>query len=163
MINPFLKWAGGKRKLAPAILNKLGKGKRLVEPFVGGGAVWLAADYDEYLLCDSNADLINLYDRLKTDGEDFINYCQTFFGICNNPEHYYMYRDIFNHGPAAKVVKAALFLYLNRHSYNGLIRYNAKSEFNAPLWPVQKCIFPTPRDARFSQEGPTRHIHLSRF
>ncbi|MFQ3276633.1 MAG: DNA adenine methylase, partial [Colwellia sp.] len=47
-----LKWAGGKKRVIGNILKVLpvkGK-KRLVEPFVGGGSVFLNIDFDEYLL-----------------------------------------------------------------------------------------------------------------
>ncbi|VEB04134.1 methyl-directed repair DNA adenine methylase [Klebsiella pneumoniae] len=32
--------------------------------------------------------------------------------------------------------RAVLFLYLNRHGYNGLCRYNLRGEFNVPFWPL---------------------------
>jgi DNA adenine methylase len=35
-----------------------------------------------------------------------------------------------------------LFLYLNRHCYNGLIRYNSKGEFNTPFGRYVKPYFP---------------------
>ena len=58
---PFLKWPGGKFRLLDRIRNRLDHGKRLVEPFVGSGAVFLNTSYKKYLLADTNPDLINLY------------------------------------------------------------------------------------------------------
>jgi cbb3-type cytochrome oxidase subunit 3 len=52
--SPFLKWAGGKYRIVDDIKKFLPKGNRLVEPFVGSGAVFLNTDYDAYLLADIN-------------------------------------------------------------------------------------------------------------
>ena len=38
---PFLKWAGGKFKIIDRILAALPPGGRLLEPFLGSGAVFL--------------------------------------------------------------------------------------------------------------------------
>ena len=63
-IRPFLKWPGGKYRLLSRIRKALHPGKRLIEPFVGSGAVFLNTDYDTYLLADANPDLISLYTQL---------------------------------------------------------------------------------------------------
>ncbi|MCP3675531.1 MAG: DNA adenine methylase, partial [Gammaproteobacteria bacterium] len=60
-MRPFLKWAGGKFLLTERIKGLLPSGKRLIEPFIGSGAVFLNTDYERYLLGDINPDLINLY------------------------------------------------------------------------------------------------------
>ena len=62
----FLKWAGGKSRIAADIENYLKDGKRLVEPFVGSGAVFLNTSFEKYLLCDTNSDLINLYNNYNS-------------------------------------------------------------------------------------------------
>ncbi|ECW7876174.1 DNA methylase, partial [Salmonella enterica subsp. enterica] len=62
---PFLKWAGGKYSLLPELDRLIPAGKRLIEPFVGGGSVFLNSDkHERFLLADVNADLINLYQML---------------------------------------------------------------------------------------------------
>lgn len=68
----FLKWAGGKYPLVDEIRRYLPAGKRLIEPFVGAGSVFLNTDYEEYLLADINADLINLYNIVKTQPDNFV-------------------------------------------------------------------------------------------
>ena len=129
-IRPFLKWAGGKYRIIERIRELLPEGERLVEPFVGSGAVFLNTRYPTYLLADSNPDLINLYRILQTEGEAFIAYCKRNFTARNNsPESYYRLRDVFNTTRDLRR-KSALFVYLNRHGYNGLCRYNAKGRFN---------------------------------
>lgn len=53
-MKPFLKWAGGKYKLVELIKSTLPEGNRLIEPFVGTGAVFLNTEYSGNLLADSN-------------------------------------------------------------------------------------------------------------
>jgi len=124
------------------ICKQLGPGKRLVEPFAGSAAVFLNTDYNSYLLADSNPDLINLYQRLQTEGQSFVDYCHGFFSSGkNNEKCYYEYRTEFNATNDTRL-KSALFVYLNRHCYNGLCRYNAKREFNTPFGRHHRPYFP---------------------
>lgn len=44
-VRPFLKWAGNKYQIVDRIKEQLKPGKRLIEPFVGSGAVFLNTDY----------------------------------------------------------------------------------------------------------------------
>ncbi len=141
-MKPFLKWAGGKYRLAGRIRAILPAGLRLIEPFVGSGAVFLNVDYDAYLLADINADLMGMYQTLQTHGVKFIAHCRTFFTPENNTsERYYALRDEFN---ATKNPwrKSALFLYLNRHGYNGLVRYNSCGRYNVPFGRYTRPYFP---------------------
>ena len=139
---PFLKWAGNKYRVMDKIKYLLPEGNRLIEPFVGSAAVFLNTDYDKYLLSDSNADLINLYNLLKDRGEDFIKYCKPYFSKKFNDElTYYELRRQFNNTRSIQK-KSALFLYLNRHGYNGLCRYNLKGGFNVPFGRYKKPYFP---------------------
>ncbi|EIH2327902.1 DNA cytosine methyltransferase, partial [Escherichia coli] len=48
----IFKWAGGKFGVLEQIFRYLPEGKRLIEPFVGGGAVFMNAGYQENLLND---------------------------------------------------------------------------------------------------------------
>lgn len=42
LVKPFVKWAGGKRQLMPEIIKYKPKSyKKFVEPFVGGGSVFI--------------------------------------------------------------------------------------------------------------------------
>ena len=141
-IKPFLKWPGGKFRLASRICNKLKEGKRLVEPFVGSAAIFLNTNYERYLLADTNPDLIALYIQLQTEGESFVDFCHAFFTSKNNTEKkYYEYRTEFNMADDTRL-KSALFLYLNRYCYNGLCRYNSRGEFNSPFGRYTRPYFP---------------------
>jgi len=152
-MKPFLKWAGGKYRLLSHIRRRLPAGRRLIEPFVGSGAVFLNTDYPEYILADINADVIALYQILQDHGDEFIAYCKSMFIPENNtPERYYELRAEFN---AAHDMfrRAALFVYLNRHGYNGLCRYNRKGRFNVPFGRYPKPYFPEREMQYFAQKA----------
>ncbi|MDR2695469.1 MAG: Dam family site-specific DNA-(adenine-N6)-methyltransferase [Deltaproteobacteria bacterium] len=139
---PFLKWAGGKYRILDKILRELPAGARFVEPFAGSCAVYLNADFPRALVCDVNNDLISLYRHVQQEGEGFIAYCASFF----TPEHntrsgYTALRDRLNASSSARE-RAALLLYVNRHAFNGLIRYNSKGAFNVPFGAYKKPYFP---------------------
>lgn len=138
---PILKWPGGKFRLLDEILPRLPEGKRFVEPFAGSGAVFLNCSYPKAVLSDSNADLILFYKTLVRQGGRFINRCRTFFEDGNQAEVYYERRKKFN-GLKPGTERAALFMYFNRHGYNGLIRYNADGDFNVPFGRYARPYFP---------------------
>lgn len=141
-MKPFLKWAGNKYRIVDKIRGLLPAGVRLIEPFAGSAAVFLNTDYKENIVNDVNTDLISLYVVLKTHGLSFIDECKGLFQAdTNSPEVYYNLRDEFNQ-VLDPVRKAALFLYLNRHGYNGLCRYNRDGRFNVPFGRYKQPYFP---------------------
>jgi len=142
---PPLKWAGGKYRLLSRIRRRLPAAPRLVEPFVGSGAVFLNLDYPHYTIADCNRDLINFYSALKKSGGAFIAQCAALFVPGNNHKARYLtLREEFNSTRDTRR-KAALFLYLNKHGYNGLCRYNASGEFNVPFGRFRGPRFPDKR------------------
>lgn len=142
LTRPFLKWAGGKYRLLDRLLPSIPAGARLVEPFVGSGAVFLNAGFASYLLCDLNADLIGLYRTLRRDGERFIAEARALFTPGNNTQEAFLrLRETFNASSDAEE-RSVLFLYLNRHSYNGLVRYNSKGIYNVPFGKYKAPYFP---------------------
>lgn len=139
---PFLKWAGGKYRLLPRILEALPAGTRLVEPFVGSGAVWLNAPHPHILAADVNPDLVALYRVVEGEGEAFLARCRPLFTPeTNTPEAFYALRARFN-AASEPGERAALLLYLNRHAYNGLVRYNAAGAYNVPFGRYRAPYFP---------------------
>jgi DNA adenine methylase len=162
-IRPFLKWAGNKYRVIERIKKLLPAGSRLIEPFTGSAAVFLNTDYEHYLLSDTNPDLINLYNILKQEGNKFINYCKRYFnGNYNNAESYYLLRDRFNHCKNPRQ-KAALFVYLNRHGYNGLCRYNAKGGYNVPFGRYQNPYFPQKEMLAFHHKAQKAEFTVMSF
>lgn len=156
---PFLKWAGGKFSQLADLEQYIPAGKRLIEPFVGGGSVFMnSTKYADFLLADVNPDLINLYQMLSVIPEDVVREAKLMFGCLSTPDGYSAIRDEFNAQRLAGPERAAAFLYLNRHCFNGLIRYNQAGNFNvgwgkykAPYFPEEeidaftemshKCVF----------------------
>lgn len=139
---PFLKWAGGKYRILDVILRELPPGARFVEPFAGSCAVYLNARFPKALICDVNSDLIALYQCIQREGENFIRYCSSFFTPESNTRSGYLaLRARLNASSDARE-RAALLLYVNRHAFNGLIRYNSRGGFNVPFGRYEKPYFP---------------------
>ncbi|CAM3732576.1 Dam family site-specific DNA-(adenine-N6)-methyltransferase [Vibrio aquimaris] len=138
----FLKWAGGKYGLVEDIQRYLPEGRKLVEPFVGAGSVFLNTDYDHYFLADINPDLINLYNLLKERPQEYISEAKRWFVAENNRKDAYLsIRAEFN-GTDDVMYRSLAFLYMNRFGFNGLCRYNKKGGFNVPFGSYKKPYFP---------------------
>ena len=138
----FLKWAGGKYGLVEDIQRHLPPARKLVEPFVGAGSVFLNTDYDHYLLADINPDLINLYNLLKERPEEYISEAKRWFVAENNRKEAYLdIRAEFNKTDDV-MYRSLAFLYMNRFGFNGLCRYNKKGGFNVPFGSYKKPYFP---------------------
>ncbi|ECO0966807.1 Dam family site-specific DNA-(adenine-N6)-methyltransferase [Salmonella enterica subsp. enterica serovar Give] len=140
---PFLKWAGGKYSLLPELERLIPAGKRLIEPFVGGGSVFLNSDkHERFLLADINADLINLYQMLAIVPDSVIAEAMKAFRHLNDAENYTAIREAFNAQKLNATERAAAFLYLNRHCFNGLMRYNLDGFFNVGWGKYKAPYFP---------------------
>jgi DNA adenine methylase len=85
---------------------------------------------------------MSLYRHLQQEGEHFIQYCASLFTPENNTRSAYTaLRDRLNAASETRE-RGALLLYVNRHAFNGLIRYNAKGGFNVPFGKYKKPYFP---------------------
>lgn len=144
-----LKWPGGKSRVMPKLLPHLTHADCLVEPFVGGASVFMNTDYRRYVLGDINPHLINFYRVIASDTENFISTARSaLFRDGNNEETYYSTRSMFNDPrPSAWALQtwdftqALRFLYLNRHGYNGMVRYNKAGQFNVPYGHFKTVYF----------------------
>ncbi|HAO1582135.1 TPA: Dam family site-specific DNA-(adenine-N6)-methyltransferase, partial [Escherichia coli] len=139
---PVFKWVGGKFSALPIIFEHLPHGKRLIEPFVGGGAVFTNAGFKSNLLNDINNDLINFYQTLQREGHSLITLAYRFFQDYNSADAFLNVRNAFNNGAYDSLHHAAAFLYLNRHCFNGVTRYNRKGEFNVGYGKQKSPHFP---------------------
>lgn len=139
-LKPPLKWAGGKRWLAPHLrpLWEPYSKQRLVEPLCGGLAVTLGLMPEKALLNDVNMHLINFFKWVQKGLN--IN-----LALENDKDLYYTYRNQFNAlikaGKETSREAAELFYYLNRTGYNGLCRFNQKDEFNVPFGRYKKINY----------------------
>ncbi|HEI4030197.1 TPA: Dam family site-specific DNA-(adenine-N6)-methyltransferase [Escherichia coli] len=139
---PIFKWVGGKFSELPTVLEHLPHGKRLIEPFVGGGSVFTNAGFRHNLLNDINGDLINFYQTLQREGHSLVTLSYSFFQNYNNADAYLEVREAFNRGRYDQLHHAAAFLYLNRHCFNGVTRYNQNGEFNVGYGKYKAPYFP---------------------
>lgn len=134
-VTPFVKWAGGKRQLLSRLTKfvpEKDKYNRYVEPFVGGGAVYLALQPQRAILGDSNEELMNCYKVVKDQLDELIQALLDYQSHVSDKGHYYSVRrqDLQS---LTSVARAARFIYLNKTCYNGLYRVNQKGEFNVPF------------------------------
>ncbi|WP_412974759.1 DNA adenine methylase [Ornithinibacillus sp. 179-J 7C1 HS] len=139
MIQPFLKWAGGKRRLIPKIeefvpnLEKI----RYFEPFLGAGALFFHFQPNRATVNDINGELINVY-RFLQDNEkiDDLLDLLTKHKEKHSADHYKKVRDLDRKEEfetLLPVEKAARFIYLNKTCFNGIYRVNSKGQFNVPM------------------------------
>jgi DNA adenine methylase len=141
LVRPFLKWAGGKRQLAPIIIPEIQKyapkgRNRYFEPFIGAGAILLTLQPKKAVINDTNAELINCYEVIRDAVEDLIEQLKD-HKIKNSEDYYYEVREKdrqteYIHS-ITKEERAARIIYLNKTCYNGLFRVNAQGQFNVPF------------------------------
>lgn len=113
--SPFLRWAGGKRRLYQEIRQRL--------------CVATASQLD-FVVADVNVDLIAAWQAVRdSDGEMAIDWLSTNWP--RSDEDYYAVRSM-KIEPQAVVSRGARQIYLNLFAFNGLNRQNKRGEFNAP-------------------------------
>lgn len=158
MVNKtILKWAGSKVRIIEQLRPHLPKAKRLVEPFAGSCAVMMNTDYEQYLIADVNQDLIDLYLMVQDDIEYFLKK-ELEWSNLNTEFNYKAQRILFNILPSDSFNHAFRFLYLNRHCFNGLCRYNSKGEFNVPYGRYKKPYYPINEIIAFSEKSQLADI-----
>jgi DNA adenine methylase len=150
---PFLKWAGNKFRIIglvdEVIAKHQGGRSKYIEPFGGSGAVAVNVarrftglkTYAEF-----NPELVDLMRAIKEDLPALVDKTEELFDTENNEsKRYYELRDEFNDyvksGETGNVRKSALFIYLNRHCFNGLCRYGPNG-FNVPFGRYAKTVAP---------------------
>lgn len=149
-IKPFLKWAGGKFGVIDDLLAHMPHGHRLIEPFAGGGSIFLNAGFDEAIVSDACQDLILTYQVMQREPLALIDKANVMFREGNNPEYFDDIKVRFNRRDMTQMERAAAFIYLNRHCYNGLMRYNRQGEFNVGFGKYRQPYFPLAELEAFS-------------
>ena len=133
LIQPFLKWAGGKRQLLKEIEKYIpSKISTYYEPFLGGGAVLLSIQPKKAIVNDSNQEIINVYKVIRDNVDELIEDLKKHK---NTAEYFYYLRkkdrtSEYNH--LSNIERASRLIYLNKTCYNGLFRVNSQGEFNTP-------------------------------
>lgn len=152
---PFIKWAGGKTRILPALRKYYPEHiRKYCEPFVGAGAVLFDIIYrytpEIILINDINKELINTYRQIQQNCEaliDMLFSLQIQYEAIKperRNEFYITQRTIYNTlhtNEEENLTKAALFIFLNKTCFNGLYRVNSKGMFNVPFnYCAHPCI-----------------------
>lgn len=154
-MKPMIKYRGGKSKEIPHIIWHVPRfSGRYVEPFFGGGALFFHLEPRKAIINDINAKLMDFYrgvrddyPRLRKELDEiegiYAHYRKDFEDLKKkNPDErvedknealYYELRAMFNHLVPKKYSDALLYYYINKTAYSGMIRYNARGEFNVPF------------------------------
>ena len=154
-MKPIIKYRGGKSKEIPHIMWHIPRfSGRYVEPFFGGGALFFYLEPRKAIINDINSKLMDFYrgerddyPRLRKELDEiediYMRYRQDFEHLKKlNPNErvedknealYYELRDMFNNLIPQKYSDALLYYYINKTAYSGMIRYNARGEFNVPF------------------------------
>jgi DNA adenine methylase len=134
---PFVKWAGGKRQLIPALNQNLPNSfGTYYEPFLGGGAllfhILTERNGQRCNISDLNSDLILAYTTIRDKIDDLIS------SLKNHEKNYHKdsnsyYYSVRKSSPRSDIEKTSRLIFLNRTCFNGLYRVNSKGKFNVPL------------------------------
>ena len=112
------------------------------EPFVGGGALALHLEPGRVFLNDINRELIHTYTEIRDHVDTLLVLLDTMDKVTCTKEYYYEMRSRYNEKLRLKdydTEMAALFIYLNKHCFNGLYRVNTKGQFNVP-WNQKQLV-----------------------
>lgn len=119
---------------------------------MGSAIVGLNVDIPTKIMADINYDLVNLYNHIQNNLQGFIAHSKALFNPQNNDsKNFYVWRDLFNQQPKDSLERASLFLYMNRHCYNGVCRYNSSGGFNVPFGDNSNIGYPQDEITTFSQ------------
>jgi len=137
ILTPPIKIQGKKSKLAEWILSFIPSdfvnNKIYIEPFVGSGVVGFNLNPKKAIFADINPHIIRFYKDLQ---KDIItpNIVKNFLISegeklkIKGADYYYEVRERFNKEPSSLD-----FIFLNRASFNGVIRFNKRGNFNVPF------------------------------
>ncbi|MFO7263171.1 MAG: DNA adenine methylase [Bacillota bacterium] len=134
LVQPFLKWAGGKRQLLPDIVRHIPKQfGTYYEPFLGAGAVLFHLQPKRAVVNDINAELMNTYIVIRDDIDGLIADLKKHK---NEKEYFYRLRNLdrqADYRQLSATQRASRLIYLNKTCYNGLFRVNRHGFFNVPF------------------------------
>lgn len=153
-MKPLIKYRGGKSKEIPKLEKHIPQfSGRYIEPFFGGGAMFFYLGPKKAIINDINSKLMAFYSGVKSNFKSLQKelsevekiYCvnrKKFEELKSktpnqrindeNETLYYQIRDMFNDLTDKKYSDALLYFFINKTAYSGMIRYNAKGEFNVP-------------------------------
>ena len=153
-MKPLVKYRGGKSKEIAHLERHIPKfSGKYIEPFFGGGAMFFYLEPKKAIINDINSKLMTFYNEVKSNFETLQNELSVIEKLYvsnrkkfedlksktpdlrvhdENETLYYQIRDMFNDLTYKKYSDASLYFFINKTAYSGMIRYNAKGEFNVP-------------------------------
>jgi DNA adenine methylase len=144
-VKPLIKWAGGKRQIASELHSRFPinwNSGTYIEPFIGGGAIYLHIAPANSIIADANQRLIGFYQHVKNEPDKLFEGIQaaseTFNalasrGLEEKKTQYISFRTDFNNSEPLSIESAILLFILNKLCFNGLYRENSKGGFNVPF------------------------------
>ena len=154
-MKPMLKYRGGKSKEIQHFLDHMPDYHgRYVEPFFGGGALYFYLEPQDAIINDINTQLIGFYRGVAEDyqqvHEELVQLEARYRANradfdqlkAQTPDQrvedrneglYYEIRDMFNGIIPARYSPATIYYFINKTAYSGMIRYNARGEYNVPF------------------------------
>ena len=135
--SPIVKWAGGKTRLLPRLLERVpARFGRYYEPFVGGAALFFALAPGAATIADINPALVMLYRTVVSDLDGLVKAALVHKDRHSDEDYYYYVRRRWNDASIRSAMSptevAGTFIYLNKTCFNGLWRENRRGGFNAP-------------------------------
>jgi DNA adenine methylase len=139
---PFLRWAGSKRKLV-ARLSKYWSDRyaRYVEPFAGSACLFFQLAPARAILGDINQDLIETFEQVRENTSGVLS---ALARLRKGKAHFLRVRGV-EPATLAPAERAARFIYLNRYCFNGLYRTNRSGTFNVPYGGKKSGLLPSER------------------
>lgn len=152
---PVLKWTGGKRWLAPHLVEIISRAsfERYFETFCGGAALFFQLAPKQAILSDTNKDLINCYKQIRDDPEAVIAALRRHK---NTERDYYVIRNM---RARCDSTRAARVIYLTTLAFNGIYRVNLRGEFNVP-YGYKKHVTPCDAERIRAASKELRHARL---
>lgn len=134
VIQPFIRWAGSKRRLVLALREWLpAQIPRYHEPFLGSGAFFFAVAPFNAILSDANTRLTRTYHAIKTDIDGVLEPLRVYASMYeqHGAPFYNHVRDNASDDMTDSEM-AAWFIFMNKTNFNGLWRVNAANKYNVP-------------------------------
>lgn len=154
-MNPMIKYRGGKLKEISYFIKNMPKDySGYIEPFFGGGALYFYLQPNKAIINDVNFRLYSFYKEMQEkypEARTQLDELQKIYEenqaayeklknahpkerVENkNEDLYYAMRDVFNHKTDSSYLDAVVYFFINKTAYSGMIRYNAKGEYNVPF------------------------------
>jgi DNA adenine methylase len=105
---------------------------------------------------------MNVFNHVRDGGEEFVESTRALFvPENNNKDAYNRLRAEFNNAKEER--RSALFIYLNRHCFNGLCRYNSKGGFNVPFGRYASPYFPGKEMLAFAKHSAAARFEVADF